>query len=122
VLTGPLGFRLSDTVPGVLSWYRCSADHHGIAIAPGTVSGLHHYVFELDGWASMQAFADHLTLNDVLLTWDPVVTGPGATSSPTTWIRRAASSRCWPTCSASRARRPTSRAPGRWCRPSVPAG
>ena len=77
VLTGPLGFRLSDTVPGVLSWYRCSADHHGVAIAPAPVTGLHHYAFELDGWASMQAFADHLTLNDVLLIWGPGRHGPG---------------------------------------------
>ena len=56
---------------------RCSADHHGVAIAPAPVSGLHHYAFELDGWASMQAFADHLTLNDVLLIWGPGRHGPG---------------------------------------------
>ena len=81
-----LGFRLSDTLPGVLSWYRCSPDHHGIAIAPGEVSGLHHYAFELSGWSNLDLFADHLSDHGVERSGDPVDMVPAAIFSPTTSI------------------------------------
>lgn len=72
-----LGFRLSDTVPGVLSWYRCNQDHHGVAVAPAEASGLHHYAFEVEGWASIEAFCDHLGEHDTEMIWGPGRHGPG---------------------------------------------
>ncbi len=80
LLCGPLGFRLSDQVPGVLSWFRCSADHHSVAIMPadaGSGSGMHHYAFELEGWSDVEAFADHLAINGTSLIWGPGRHGPG---------------------------------------------
>lgn len=72
-----LGFRLSDSVPGVLSWYRCNQDHHGVAIVPAADDGLHHYAFELEGWSSVEAFSDHLGDHGIELIWGPGRHGPG---------------------------------------------
>lgn len=77
LLCGPLGFRVSDRVPGVISWFRCSPDHHAVAIVPGAGNGLHHYAFELEGWSTVEAFADHLVNNGTRLIWGPGRHGPG---------------------------------------------
>jgi catechol-2,3-dioxygenase len=71
------GFRLSDSVPGVLSWYRCNQDHHGVAIVPAEADGLHHYAFELEGWSHVEAFSDHLGDHGIELIWGPGRHGPG---------------------------------------------
>jgi catechol 2,3-dioxygenase len=63
-LVDVLGMRLSDSVTAegvgrVMAWYRCNNDHHGIGLVLGEAS-MHHYAFELEGWSSVGALADHL--------------------------------------------------------------
>jgi catechol 2,3-dioxygenase-like lactoylglutathione lyase family enzyme len=44
-----LGFRLSDWLADRMCFLRCSAEHHNLAIAHGTVAGLNHVSFEMRG-------------------------------------------------------------------------
>jgi catechol 2,3-dioxygenase-like lactoylglutathione lyase family enzyme len=45
--TGVLGFRVSDRVPGLLSFLRCATDHHTIAFAKSSHRGFHHASYEV---------------------------------------------------------------------------
>lgn len=45
--TETLGFKVSDRVPGVLSFMRCTTDHHNIAFAKSTHRGFHHASYEV---------------------------------------------------------------------------
>src|SRR5262249_16628012 len=45
--TGVLGFRVSDRVPGLLSFLRCSTDHHNLAFAKSSRRGFHHASYEV---------------------------------------------------------------------------
>jgi catechol 2,3-dioxygenase-like lactoylglutathione lyase family enzyme len=47
---GLLGFKISDRVPGLLSFMRCSTDHHNIAFAKSTHRGFHHASYEVGGF------------------------------------------------------------------------
>jgi catechol 2,3-dioxygenase-like lactoylglutathione lyase family enzyme len=40
--TEALGFKISDNVPGIASFLRCSADHHNVLVQPAPVPYLHH--------------------------------------------------------------------------------
>jgi catechol 2,3-dioxygenase len=72
-----LGFRLSDHVPGLSWWLRCDEDHHAIAIMPGGTTRLHHYAFELDSFATMGKYADHVASTGQHFIWGPGRHGPG---------------------------------------------
>jgi catechol 2,3-dioxygenase-like lactoylglutathione lyase family enzyme len=41
-LVDVLGFRLSDTTPGIISFLRCSTDHHNIGLINAPVPFFHH--------------------------------------------------------------------------------
>ncbi len=43
-----IGFRMSDQVAGLLTFMRCSSDHHNLLIQPAPVPYLNHYAFEYD--------------------------------------------------------------------------
>jgi catechol 2,3-dioxygenase-like lactoylglutathione lyase family enzyme len=44
-----IGFRVSDEMPGgVVSFLRCSTDHHNLLVQPGPVPYLHHTAWEMD--------------------------------------------------------------------------
>ena len=45
--TEVLGFKVSDRVPGVLSFLRCSTDHHNLAFGKSSHRGFHHASFEV---------------------------------------------------------------------------
>jgi catechol 2,3-dioxygenase len=45
--TGVLGFKVSDRVPGLLSFLRCSTDHHNLAFAKSSRRGFHHASYEV---------------------------------------------------------------------------
>ncbi len=45
--TETLGFKVSDRVPGLLSFMRCSTDHHNIAFAKSSHRGFHHASYEV---------------------------------------------------------------------------
>jgi catechol 2,3-dioxygenase-like lactoylglutathione lyase family enzyme len=44
-----LGFRLSDTLGGVMHFMRCNPQHHSFAIARGPHVSVHHVSFEMRG-------------------------------------------------------------------------
>ena len=48
LLTAGLGFRLSDSVEGVIAFLRCSTDHHNVAFVESPVPLLQHYSWECD--------------------------------------------------------------------------
>ncbi|HEY7062931.1 MAG TPA: VOC family protein [Chloroflexota bacterium] len=44
-----LGLKLSDRVPGLAAFLRCSADHHNVALVASDRPGFHHASFEVGG-------------------------------------------------------------------------
>jgi catechol 2,3-dioxygenase-like lactoylglutathione lyase family enzyme len=46
---GVLGLKLSDQVPGLAAFLRCSADHHNLAFVQSDRPGFHHASFEVGG-------------------------------------------------------------------------
>lgn len=48
VLVDGLGFKVSDEFPGVISFLRCSTDHHNVALVHSPVPILQHYSWECD--------------------------------------------------------------------------
>lgn len=42
-----LGFKVSDRVPGILAFLRCTTDHHNIAFAKSSHRGFHHASYEV---------------------------------------------------------------------------
>jgi len=43
-----LGFRLTDSVPGVIEFLRCSTDHHNIGLIASPTPHLHHSSWQVD--------------------------------------------------------------------------
>jgi catechol 2,3-dioxygenase-like lactoylglutathione lyase family enzyme len=43
-----IGFEISDAIPGIISFTRCSTDHHNVAIQATPGALLHHVAFEVD--------------------------------------------------------------------------
>jgi catechol 2,3-dioxygenase-like lactoylglutathione lyase family enzyme len=43
-----IGFRLSDEVPGVIAFLRCSTDHHNVAVQLAPVAFMHHSSWEVE--------------------------------------------------------------------------
>ncbi len=43
-----LGFRMSDEIPGIIGFYRCSPDHHNLALVESPVPLLQHYSWMCD--------------------------------------------------------------------------
>ena len=48
LLSEGLGFKVSDAVEGVISFLRCSTDHHNVAVVESPVPLLQHYSWECD--------------------------------------------------------------------------
>ena len=46
--TQGLGFKVSDHVPGLASFLRCSIDHHNLLLQQAPVNFLHHTAWEVD--------------------------------------------------------------------------
>ena len=47
-LVDGLGMKLSDELPGIIAFLRCSPDHHNIALVDAPVPLLQHYSWECD--------------------------------------------------------------------------
>jgi len=43
-----LGFKVSDTVPGLAAFMRCSSDHHNVVVQQAPVQFLHHTSWQVD--------------------------------------------------------------------------
>jgi catechol-2,3-dioxygenase len=76
-LVNQLGFRISDRMSTVLSWLRCNYDHHGIGLLADSQNMLHHYAFEMEGWASFAQLGDHFINHGKTFIWGPGRHGPG---------------------------------------------
>jgi len=48
LLTAGLGFKLTDSVEGVIAFLRCSTDHHNVGVVESPVPLLQHYSWECD--------------------------------------------------------------------------
>ena len=72
-----LGFRVSDRL-GQVVWMRCDADHHGLAVIPGSATtALHHHAWEIPSFSLLGGFCDRLIGLGRTLEWGPVRHGPG---------------------------------------------
>jgi catechol 2,3-dioxygenase-like lactoylglutathione lyase family enzyme len=47
-LRNVLGFKLTDSVPGIIEFLRCSSDHHNIGLVSSPVPYLHHSSWQVD--------------------------------------------------------------------------
>lgn len=64
-LVDGIGFKVSDEIDGVISFLRCSTDHHNVALVHSPVPILQHYSWECDD-------VDHVGHNaTTLLRTDP---------------------------------------------------
>jgi catechol 2,3-dioxygenase-like lactoylglutathione lyase family enzyme len=78
--TEVLGFKISDLygddmMPGGAVFMRCNADHHGIALFPGTKeqlagAGLHHVAFEVSSLDEVLRARDQLRRHDVPIDFE----------------------------------------------------
>ncbi|MFD7446632.1 VOC family protein [Streptomyces sp. NPDC059909] len=62
--TDGLGFKVTDQVPGLAAFLRCSNDHHNVLVQSAPVSFLHHSAWEVDdidevGRGAMAMLEDH---------------------------------------------------------------
>ena len=46
--TEGLGFKISDTVPGLAAFMRCSTDHHNVLVQQAPLAFLHHTSWQVD--------------------------------------------------------------------------
>jgi hypothetical protein len=46
--TRGIGFKVSDTVPGIAAFMRCSTDHHNVLVQQAPVAFLHHTSWQVD--------------------------------------------------------------------------
>ena len=111
LLTAGLGFKLSDTVDGVIAFLRCSTDHHNVAFVESPVPLLQHYSWECDDIDHVGHTATALYRADPgRHVWGMDATSPGPTSTGTWRTRPARSSSSTPTwtrSSTTRRGRPT---------------
>lgn len=72
-----LGLRISDRA-GDLTFMRCDADHHGLAVGlrpQGNV--LHHHGWEVQDLGALGQYCDDIARARLTLSWGPVRHGPG---------------------------------------------
>ena len=73
-----LGFRFSDRIFPVASWWHCDADHHGMAVVFAPRAELSHYAYAWPDLNALGRVADRLkaTRNQKCI-WGPSRHGPG---------------------------------------------
>jgi catechol 2,3-dioxygenase-like lactoylglutathione lyase family enzyme len=59
-----LGFKVSDSVPGLIAFLRCSNDHHNVGLMNAPVAFLHHTSWQLDDVDAIGAGAQNLMATD----------------------------------------------------------
>ena len=70
-----LGFKVSDR--SLLTFIRCSTDHHSIAFHPGEASSLHHIAFEMTNFDAVMRGAGRMRDASRPVEWGPGRHGPG---------------------------------------------
>ena len=76
VLTGALGFRLSDETK-VFRFLRCNTDHHSMVMAFGGGPTLNHIAFEMPDLDSVMRGAGRMRDHGYPIEWGPGRHGPG---------------------------------------------
>lgn len=77
-LTEGLGFRFSDRMGFLASWWHCDEDHHGLALSRAPKSELHHYAYTWNTFQQLGDTADRLKdVYDRKCVWGPSRHGPG---------------------------------------------
>jgi len=76
LLIDALGFRLADSMPH-MRFYRCSADHHSIAITRAPYASLNHIAFEVPSCEHVLRGIDNMTALGFETVWGPGRHGPG---------------------------------------------
>ena len=74
--TDALGFAISDRTR-MLSFLRCNADHHSIALGNGHGSSLHHIAFEMPDLESVMRGAGRMRAAGYPIEWGVGRHGPG---------------------------------------------
>jgi catechol 2,3-dioxygenase-like lactoylglutathione lyase family enzyme len=76
LLIDALGFRLADSMPH-MRFYRCSADHHSIAVTQAPYASLNHIAFEVPSREHVLRGIDNMTARGFETVWGPGRHGPG---------------------------------------------
>ena len=77
-LTEGLGFRFSDRMGFLASWWHCDEDHHGLALTRAPRVELSHYAYQWEGFAALGRVADRLlAARGRKCIWGPSRHGPG---------------------------------------------
>lgn len=77
-LTRGLGFRCSDRMGFLASWWHCDEDHHGIALTLAPRAELSHYAYSFSDLAALGRVADRLkAARGRKCIWGPSRHGPG---------------------------------------------
>jgi catechol-2,3-dioxygenase len=76
LLVDALGFRLADEMPH-MSFYRCSTDHHSIAITRAPHASLNHIAFEVPTRDDVLRGIRHMSNHGFETVWGPGRHGPG---------------------------------------------
>lgn len=77
-----LGFALSDDVVDSAgqtrtSFFRCSDEHHSLAVFQAPEDRLDHHCYESGDWGLIRDWGDHLASQRIPLVWGPGRHGPG---------------------------------------------
>src|SRR5215204_4673651 len=77
-LTDGLGFRFSDRMGALASWWHCDADHHGVALTLAPRNELSHLAYAVEDLNAAGRVADRLKRDrGRRLIWGPSRHGPG---------------------------------------------
>ncbi len=63
-LVDVLGFKLSDSTPGVIAFLRCSTDHHNIGLISSPATVFHHSSWQVNDVDEIGRGAHHLLTDD----------------------------------------------------------
>jgi catechol 2,3-dioxygenase len=79
---GVLGFTVSDEVLDeqgqlMVSFLRCSREHHSVAVFQASENRLDHHCYETSDWNMIRDWSDHLADEHIPLEWGPGRHGPG---------------------------------------------
>lgn len=72
-----LGFKFSDRVGSIASWWHCDEDHHGLALQVAPNNHLHHHAWKQDDVNALAVTADRLYDRGGKLAWGIGHHGPG---------------------------------------------
>jgi catechol-2,3-dioxygenase len=73
-----LGFKFSDRIFPIASWWHCDEDHHGMAVVFSPTVELSHYAYAWPDLNALGRVADRLkAARDQKVIWGPSRHGPG---------------------------------------------